>query len=205
MLVVMHDLVAAFDGPIRERAVEEGERVSGLDMAVAENPEVEAGEAVCLDSGGEVLHLPTAGEFPAGLAGLGDLDFCFTKAVAVADAGFRFKESFEREIFAESAVGEIRDREGVAPVGVMFGGVNADGFLGTAVVFAIRLFIAAEAFVAEPAGFGLGFLVESGLPWLVPPFAGLLGLDLADRAEVEGQDFRMVHGELGWSRISWRT
>ena len=76
---MMHDLVATIDRPFGKRPVDKNQLIIGVYEAVAEDTEVESGEAGLLDLECEVLHLPATREFPAWLTGLRNLNFRFAE------------------------------------------------------------------------------------------------------------------------------
>ena len=164
-------------------AVERDEYGDGGDLAFFEDAEIVAQAHGVEEALDHVIAAKFDAELVAGHARLDGEDFRGADLKTVADVDGVFGESRGGEIFAECAPGKIDFGEFGAPIGVVFAGVDVDGFIGAAVDGEIRLAVAIEIEGAEMDGPFDGRFEDAGFDLLAVPVDGLREADL------EGKDF----------------
>lgn len=133
-------------GPVRVRAVDQAKFVSGRDHARLQHAVIPAGTGAGLDAPGHVREAEAHAEFPAGLAGLGDLDARGTETEQVAHADVLLGEADGGNVFAEPAGAEAFRQVGklAAPGRVMLERVMVHGLVRPAMAAGIALRVADE-------------------------------------------------------------
>ena len=191
---VLDDAGCSHDGPVGMRAVGQANGLAGLELAFAENAEIPTGATRLVDEGGEVFHLPAAGDLPAGLTGLRDLDDdvgADLEGVANADGGF--VETGDSEVFSECAVWELEIEFGL-PELVVGGTVGEGGFVGSAVCGGIALPVAFDVEAGEPDGSVDRFFDDGGGPGTGAEFGPAFVGHFAGLADLYGEEGGIAHG-----------
>ena len=89
------------------RTLEEDQWQSRSDNALGHDPEVPAGTSGLLDLQRERFDSPAAGQLPARLAGLRNLNRgLFTDLPDIANADIGLGQAFDREVLPESSIWE---------------------------------------------------------------------------------------------------
>jgi len=176
------------DGDAGRLAMDEFDGISGGDVAFFDNAEINAGEAALPKAFDHGVKVEAEVEFGAGHAGLSDLQDGGADAVVVGNLDLGFEEARGCEVFAEVAGDDFTVQKGL-PVGMVFGGVGIDGFVGAAVDGEVGLTVANEVVATDGNAAGDGRFEDRGendAAW---------GFDFAGLAEVDGG---YLHGELLW-------
>lgn len=147
LLFAVHQLVQAADGPGRCRSRDECDLIALRQGSRLDDAQVPARLAGLNDFAGKISHFPAAAQLPAGLTGLRDLKPGCADGPEIAHADFGFMKSFatDSEVFAKGTVREIVSLQFGFPRGVMQGGIDAEGFVGAAMIDEIGLSIPFES------------------------------------------------------------
>lgn len=151
LLFAVHQLVQAADGPGRCGSRDECDFIALSQCSRLDDAQIPARLAGLNDFAGKIGHFPAAAQLPAGLTRLRDLEPGCADGPEIADADFGFMKSFatDREIFAKGTVREIISLQFGFPRGVMQGGIDAEGFVGAAMIDEIGLSIPFESMSIE--------------------------------------------------------
>ena len=173
------------DGDAARFAMEELDGISRSDVAFFHNAEIDAGEAALPKAFDHGVNVEAEVEFGARHARLSDLQDGGADAVVVGNLSLGFEEACGCEVFAEVA-GDDFTVEGGLPIGMVFGGVGIDGFVGAAVDGEVGLTVADEVVAMNGNAASDGRFEDRGEDYAA------WGFDFAGLAEVDGG---YAHGE----------
>ena len=125
------------------------DRVARLDLALLDDPEVEAGAMVRDQQRRHLRLVHPEAEPVAGDPRLADLEQRRADAVAVPDADLVVGQAFDREVLAELAVREVVAFEELRPVAVGFDLVDVHGAVDAAVPLQVALPVAVDVEAAD--------------------------------------------------------
>lgn len=149
-------------GPVRVRAVDQAKFVSGRDHTRLQHAVIPAGAGAGLNAPGHVRDAEAHAEFPAGLAGLGDLDARGAETELVAHADALLGEADGGDVLAERAGAEAFRQVGklAAPGRVMLEREMVHGLVRPAMAAGIALLVAGETRHGQPQGRGDRLFVD---------------------------------------------
>lgn len=127
------------DGRIFGEKLKRFQGVSCLHLALLEHTGIKSRKFTPPKKFQEIFAFHFDAEFIAGIAGLADLDDSGADAKRVVEVDFGFQQPFHREVFAELSGSEILAGECFLPVGIVFGGVEINGFVHSTVDTEVRL------------------------------------------------------------------
>lgn len=196
MPVMVHDSIGGCDGPFRAGTLKEAEKVAGLDRTFLKDAKIPAGETGAFHLQGQILHLPAARQFPAGLPGLRNLYEGRADGKHVADADRCFREVVEREVFTEGAADEPLGRQGPMPIGPMVRRIGTDGLVDSSMVDEIRLAVSLEILPTQddrPADWNLE---DAGRPRTGPMVVDAVRLLGARKTDLDGTESPRRHAHV---------
>src|SRR5437762_2378081 len=150
------------DGDGGRVAMDDFDFVSGCELAFFEHGKIKAAGIAGDEALDHVVAIETDGDFVAGHAWLRHLQEGAANSQLVTDMQRFFQQALGGEVFSESSPGEVGLRESLAPVGIVFGGIGVDGFVGTSVDGEVGLAVAIEVETLEIDGAFDGRLEDRG-------------------------------------------
>lgn len=151
LLFAVHQLVQTADGPGRCWSRDECDFITVSQSSRLNDAQIPARLARLNDSAGKIGHFPAAAQLPAGLARLRDLESGCANSPEIAHADFSFMKCIatHSEVFAKGTVREVVSLQFGFPRGVMQGRINAEGFVGAAMIDEIGLAVPFESMSIE--------------------------------------------------------